>query len=182
MRMKRGVGWVAAIVCLALLSNSAESGQPPAQNDDVWAPLRFMLGTWDTTSSGQPGIGTGTREYRLVLRDRFIEIRTRATYPPQDKNPKGEVHEDVGFISYDRSRKTFVFRQFHAEGFVNIYVAEADNPPTFVTDAIENIPDGYRARELYRIVSPTEFVETFSLAAPGKDFAIYSETRLKKRR
>jgi len=111
-----------------------------------------------------------------------MEIRTRVTYPPQDKNPKGEVHEDVGFISNDRSRKTFVFRQFHAEGFVNSYVAQADNPLTFVTDAIENIPDGYRARELYRIVSPTEFVETFSLAEPGKDFAMYSETRLKKRR
>ena len=182
MRMKRGIGLVAAIVGLAMLSNSAESGQPPARNDDVWAPLRFMLGTWDTTSSGQSGTGTGTREYRLVLRERFIEIRTRATYPPQDKNPKGEVHEDVGFISYDRSRKTFVFRQFHAEGFVNTYVAQADNPLTFVTETIENLPDGYRAREIYRIASPNEFVETFSLAEPGKDFAMYSETRLKKQR
>ena len=182
MRMKRGVGLAAAILGLAIVSSRAESGQPPARNDDVWAPLRFMLGAWDTTSSGQPGNGAGTREYRLVLRDRFIEIRTRTTYPPQDKNPKGEVHEDVGFISYDRSRKTFVFRQFHAEGFVNTYVAQADSPLTFVTDAIENIPDGYRAREIYRIVSPTEFVETFSLAEPDKDFAIYSETRLKKRR
>jgi len=58
-----------AILGLAVLSNRAESGQSPTGNDDVWAPLRFMLGTWDTTSSGQPGIGTGTREYRLVLRD-----------------------------------------------------------------------------------------------------------------
>ena len=79
-----------------------------------------------------------------------------------------------GSISYDRSRKAFVFRQF--------YVAQADNPLTFATEAIENIPEGYRAREVYRIESPTEFVETFSLAEPGKDFAIYSETRLKKRR
>jgi hypothetical protein len=180
--MKRGAGLAAAMVGLAVLSTSAESGQPPAQNDDAWAPLRFTLGTWDTTSSGQPGSGTGTREYRLVLRDRFIEVRTRTTYPPQDNNPKGEVHEDVGFISYDRGRKMFVFRQFHAEGFVNTYVAPASNPLTFVSEAIENIPDGYRAREIYRIVSPSEFVETFSLAEPGKDFEMYSETRLKKRR
>jgi len=26
-----------------------------------------------------------------------------AIYPPQQKNPKGEVHEDLGFIGYDRA-------------------------------------------------------------------------------
>jgi hypothetical protein len=65
---------------------------------------------------------------------------------------------------------------------VNTYLAQADNPLTFMTAAIENIPDGYRARETYRIVSPTAFVETFELAEPGKDFVTYSETRLDKRR
>jgi hypothetical protein len=46
---------------------------------------------------------------------RFIESRTRVTYPPQEKNPKGEVHEDIGLISYDRRRNAFVLRQFHKE-------------------------------------------------------------------
>jgi hypothetical protein len=159
-----------------------EGAQLPVQSADVWAPLRFMLGMWDTTSSGQPGNGTGTREYRFVLDDRFIESRTRVTYPPQEKNPKGEIHEDIGLISYDRGRKAFVLRQFHKEGFVNTYAGTTDNPRVFTTEAIENIPAGFRARETYRVVSPTEFVEIFELAEPGKDFAIYSETRLKKRR
>jgi hypothetical protein len=35
-------------------------------------------------------------------------------------------------------------------------------------------------QEAYRILSPDEFVETFSLAAPGKDFEVYSETHLKR--
>lgn len=182
MHLGRVLKTCAAGLCLAILSAPAGGGQQPAQGGDTLAPLRFMLGTWDTTASGQPGIGTGTRDYRLVLRDRFIEVRNRITYPPQDKNPQGETHEDVGFISYDRARKTFVLRQFHGEGFVNTYVAPGDNPLAFVTDAIENIPDGYRARETYRIVSLTEFVETFAIAEPGKDFATYSETRLVKRR
>jgi hypothetical protein len=29
-------------------------------------------------------------------------------------------------------------------------------------------------------VSPREFVETFYLAPPGKDYSVYSEARLKK--
>jgi len=182
MRMRWVVLLFGAVASLLQGSTGSEGAQPQAQNADVWRPIRFMLGTWDTTSSGQPGNGTGTREYRLVLGDGFIECRTRVTYPPQDKNPKGEIHEDIGLISYDRTRKAFVLRQFHKEGFVNTYVAASDKPHVFTTEAIENIPSGFRARETYREVSPTEFVEVFELAEPGKDFAVYSETRLTKRR
>jgi hypothetical protein len=76
-----------------------------------------------------------------------------------------------------------VLRQFHVEGFVNQYVAEpADDPRTlrFVSESIENIPLGFRARETYRIVGPDEFIETFEMAEPGKDFEVYSEARLKR--
>jgi hypothetical protein len=50
-----------------------------------------------------------------------------------------------------------------------------------VTAAIENIPAGWRGRETHRIVSADEFVETFALAEPGKDFATYSETRFRRK-
>lgn len=60
-----------------------------------------------------------------MLNDRFIEVRNTSTYPPQDKNPKREVHDDIGYISVDGARKRLVLRQFHIEGFVNQYVEEA---------------------------------------------------------
>jgi len=87
-------------------------------------------------------------------------------------------------FSYDRSLKKLVLRQFHGEGFVNEYTLEAicddGRELEFVTIRIENIPPGWRAREVYRVISPDEVVETFSLAGPGKDFAVYSETRLRR--
>jgi hypothetical protein len=49
-----------------------------------------------------------------------------------------------------------------------------------ITVRIENFRDGWRAMESYRVVSPDEFVEAFSLAAPGKDFELYSEAHLKR--
>jgi hypothetical protein len=149
---------------------------------DKWAPLRFLLGSWEGTSSGQPGQGTVRRQYRLVLGEQFLEVRNTSTYPPQEKNPKGEVHEDVGFISYDRGRTSFVFRQFHVEGFVNTYVFQPgfSDRVVFTSEAIENIPAGWRARESYRVLSETEFVEVFELAEPGKEFQTYSEARLKR--
>ena len=148
--------------------------------EDRWGLLRGLLGTWEGTSSGQPGKGTVRREYRLVLGDRFIEVRNASTYPPQEKNPKGEAHEDRGFISFDAARKMFVFRQFHVEGFVNTYVAPRDaGPLVFTSEAIENIPAGWKARETYRL-DGDELVEVFELAEPGKEFTVYSETRLRR--
>lgn len=152
--------------------------------DDVWAPLRFLVGSWTGTGEGEPGISTVTRSYQLVLGDRFLEARNRSVYAPQEKNPKGEVHEDWGLFSYDRARKSFVLRQFHVEGYVNQYALDSSSDDgqtlTFVTESIENIPAGWRARETYRVLSADEFVEVFELAPPGGEYAPYSESHLKR--
>lgn len=79
-----------------------------------------------------------------------------------------------------------MLRQFHVEGFVNQYVADtvATSPDSIVfrSEAIENIPSGYRARETYRILGPDEFVERFEMAEPNGEFAIYSEARFKRKK
>lgn len=155
----------------------------PATKVDVWQPLTYFVGSWSGTSDGQPGKGTYARTYSHALNGKFINIKNKSTYAPQEKNPKGEVHEDWGMLSYDKARRRFVLRQFHIEGFVNQYVAEPTDDPSllrFVSESIENIPPGFRARETYRIVGPDEFIETFEMAEPGKDFAVYSEARLKR--
>lgn len=78
-----------------------------------------------------------------------------------------------------------MLRQFHVEGFVNQYVVSsisADRKTVvFETESIENIPPGWRARETYRILNENEFVETFELAQPGKEFAVYTENRFKRK-
>ena len=74
-----------------------------------------------------------------------------------------------------------MFRQFHTEGFVNTYVQQPtgdDKTIVFVSEAIENIPPGYRARETYTILNRDEFTERFEIAEPGKEFELYSEARL----
>ncbi len=156
------------------------------RSEDHWAPFKFFLGTWEGTGKGKPGEGRLEREYRLVLGRKFVEIRNRSTYEPQESNPEGEVHEDVGYVSYDAGRETFVLREFHVEGFVNQYVLDSiqDDGKTFVfvTENIENIPPGWRARTTYRILNEDEFTETFDLAGPEKDFDCYIENHLRRRR
>jgi hypothetical protein len=156
--------------------------QTPTQPDRFEA-LRFFLGAWEGEGAGKPGKSKVNREYTLVLDGRFIEVRNRSLYAPQEGNP-GEDHRDIGYISFDSARGKHVLRQFHVEGFVNQYVHESTSEDgktlTFVTEAIENIPPGWRARETYILTGPDELVERFELAEPGKDFELYSETRLRR--
>jgi len=58
----------------------------------------------------------------------------------------------------------------------------AKNKMVFVSESIENIAPGWRARETYLILNENEFIERFELAEPGKDFVLYSEAHLKRTR
>jgi len=171
------------IAALVLFSSLA-----PAQTttrSDSWEPIRALVGTWEGTGKGQPGDSKVQREYRLVLNDKFLHVQNKSTYEPQPKNPKGEVHEDWGMISFDKGRKKFVLRQFHVEGFVNQFVMNSsDDGKTivFTSESIENIPAGYRARETYKIVGADEFIEIFEIAEPGKDFEVYSENHFRRKK
>ncbi|HTM20650.1 MAG TPA: heme-binding beta-barrel domain-containing protein [Kofleriaceae bacterium] len=150
--------------------------------DDELAALAWLVGRWRGTGHGEPGDATVERSYRFVLRGRFLEVDDKSTYKPQPANPQGEVHEDHGLISHDRGRKLLVLRQFHGEGFVNQYALDSatDNTWVFESEAIENIPDGYRARETIRRLGPDRFEETFEIAEPDAAFAVYSQATLER--
>ena len=169
---------------LAFLLPLQTSPSPrPSAAPDPWAPLRFMAGAWSGESDGQPGKGTVTRTYRFVLGDKFLYEQNVSTYPPQPANEKGEVHEHWSLFSYDRARGVLVLRQFHQEGFVNQYAMQAGRPAgtvVFESEALENVPAGWKARETYEVVSPDAFTETFELARAGGAYEVYGRTRFRR--
>ena len=174
---------LALVAILVLSTDTSESRTQSTPAPDPFARLEFLLGRWEGTSEGKPGKGTVRREYSRALNRRFIRLQNRNEYPPQLQNAKGEIHEDEGFFSYDRARKRIVLRQFHVEGFVNQYVEEPGTTSpgiVFTTEAIENIPSGWRARETYVVHGPDEFEEIFELSEAGKPFEVYSRARLKR--
>jgi hypothetical protein len=172
------------LVLLLLLVPSFLFGQT-SRKDSIWLPLKPFIGEWSGEGGGGPGQGKYERSYQSVLNKNFIEIRNKSTFQPTDKNPKGEVHEDLGYFSYDKGLKKFKLRQYHIEGFVNEYVLDSISPNkktlVFLTYEIENIPKGFKAKETYRILSENEIEETFELAEPGKPFEIYSKVLLKRK-
>ena len=169
----------AALLLIAIGRPAAQDTAPPGGLDR----LNPLIGRWEGTTDGQPGTGTVSREYAFALNSRFIRVVNRSEYPPQPKNPKGEVHLDEGFFGFDRARKRVVFRQFHVERFVIQYVEDTESTAArivFASEAIENVPAGYRARETYVMHGPDDMEEVFELAAAGKPFEVYSRTRLKR--
>ena len=178
-----GIQRIAMLLVIAFLGAPVGAQESGGSKPDPFAPLRFFAGTWRGDQAGQPGRGTAERTYQFILNDRFLQETNTSTYPPKERSNNGEVHHHMSMISYDTARKLFVFRQFHTEGFVNTYVQQptADlKTIVFVSEAIENVPAGYRARETYAILSRDEFTERFEIAEPGKDFEVYSEARLKR--
>jgi hypothetical protein len=146
-------------------------------------PLARFIGTWRGEGDGEPGHSTVERSYEPALGGTYLMVRHQSVYAPQPKNPKGETHNDIGFFSFDRRRKLAVYRQFHVEGFVNQFTAPADalgaDTFTFSSEAIENVPPDYRARETYTW-NGGGFEEFFEIAEPGKDYIVYSRNRFTK--
>lgn len=169
-----------AIVVLLIASAAVADDKKP----DPWQPIRFMVGQWQGTVTGASGTGIVTRSYQLVLDDRFIQEHNTSTYAPTYKNPKGEVHEHLGMVSYDRQRKALMMRQFHPESFVNLYALNAsaskDGLLVFESEDFENFDDAWKAKETYEVISEDEFFETFELAPPGKSFEVYSRNHFKR--
>lgn len=169
-----------------LFACAIASAQTTPPKPDAWQPMKYFVGTWEGTGKGESGDSKVEREYKFTLNNKFLQVTHRSSYAPQEKNPKGELHDDLGFFSYDKARKQLVFRQFHVESFVIQYLVRSisDDGKTIVLDSesIENVPKGMRSRETFKILNDNEFTETFEIAEAGKDFVVYAANRFKRRK
>ena len=170
------------VVVFFLLSLLAFAVQ--GEDIDVWEPLRYLEGVWVGQGDGMSGVSTVTQEYRFILNGKFLSVDTRSEFNPQEKNPKGEIHEDIGFFSFDGSRKKFILRGFYSEGFVNQYIGDIlvdGKTINFETEVIENAPPGTRAKLVLKKISDNEMEESFFVAWPDRDFSCMNTNRLKRK-
>ena len=153
----------------------------PQEKDDIWASFRFLEGKW---IDEKPGVSKVTQVYEFMFNEKYLQMRTRAVFEPTEKMPKGDVHEDLGIFSYDQARKTFVFRQFHVEGFVIEYVLEKRDEKTeeltFISEMIENAPPGTKAKEIFMFINKDEIEQSFHVAWPEQDYVCFALNKLKR--
>lgn len=168
------------IVFLILLSVSsaslAQSGLERFEN---------LVGKWEGTGEGFGNAQSKiTAEYTWLMKKQYIEIKHWSEFDPTPQNPEGEIHEDLGIISFDKARNVVVFRQYHNEGFFNEYVLNESKSNAeilvFETERIENFVPGGRARFTIKIFSGKEIETTFDVGFPGKEMACYGANHLIK--
>ena len=168
-----GLSLLAAPAACATPPTSAPADAPPL--DARLGALQRFVGHWRGAAEGEPGTGTVDREYTPILAGKFLEERNESRYQ------SGEIPHHIAYWSFDRRRGRFVLRQFHQESFVNQFAATtadfANGQLVVESESIENIPQGYRARETYRFSSADAFEEIFEIAEPNADFQVYSHNR-----
>jgi hypothetical protein len=169
---------------LSSIAGAQSNAPAPQKVADLWAPFRYFVGTWQGQGDGKGGVSKGKLSFQFILREKFLQSKNETRFDPQEKNPKGETHEDFGVFSYDQARACYVYRQFHVEGFVNQYICKKvlDDGKTFifVSERLENLPPEMKARLTYKILNPNEFQMTFDLAMPGADYECYSTGVMKR--
>jgi hypothetical protein len=167
---------------MLVASASPNHGAP---RQDLWDLVRVFEGEWTGTAEGRFGSGTVHRSYAFVLNGTYLQEKNTTVYAPQDDNETGEVHDHWSFFSFDEARGVLVLRQLHDEGIVNQFVLSHEltegNRFAFDSEYIENFTDGWRAREMYTMLSTDEFVEEFYLASPGGEWELFVRNRLKRK-
>lgn len=161
---------------LLLLANALNAQNNPLEK------FSDLIGKWNGTGSvSETSESVIHSEFNWVMNKKYIEVKNHSEFKPTAQNPQGEIHDDVGFISFDRARKKFVFRQFHVEGFVNHYILNdslsVGSKFVFESEIIENFVPGGKAR--YTLILNSGNLETlFDIAMPGKEYACYGQNHL----
>jgi hypothetical protein len=143
-------------------------------SQDHFKDFDFLIGKWQGVETGVAGDGIGFRTYEYDLNKYVIVEKNISTFPKSENKPRGEVHRDFGVTSYNSNDSAIVFREFHVEGFTNIYVLDKETSTeekfVFITREIENNPGNWKVRLTLYKISDTEFDETFEIATDGENF------------
>ncbi|MGZ8348060.1 MAG: hypothetical protein ACXWUP_13205 [Allosphingosinicella sp.] len=165
---------LAILILLCALAPGGASAAPASA--DPLAAISWLVGNWAGVGEGQPGTSTSSRHAERIHDNHFIRVEARSVYPAQQANPSGEVHTSLDLWSFDRRRDRLVMRQFDSLGFVSTYVqdraASVDSRLVLVSEGLENVPTGWRARYTYEHVGSGEYRELFELDS-GRGYELY---------
>ena len=151
-----------SMAALATLLSSALAtiavASPPAE----FEPFSFLIGEWNASGSGQPGVGTGTAVFSRGLQDRVIVRTSYAEYAAAAGKPASRhddfmvIYPDAGVVRAD---------YYDSEGHVIRYSARSPGAgqAVFLSEAVAGEP-GFRLS--YKLEGGVLKGE-FAIAPPG---------------
>ena len=147
--------------------------------------IEYFSGNWSSVQEACVGIGKADRIYQMVVDSNYLHINNTAYFEPDSINKTGDDHHDWGLFSYNRIKKKIILREFNSEGFVIHYILDSISEDgkiyTFLSEFIENLPEGWQAKTTITIMSDNGFDELFQIAKPGGEFKTYVKSRWVKK-
>lgn len=148
--------------------------------------FEMLAGKWEGNGEGFGNAKSKiTAEYAWLMNKQYMEIKHRSVFEPTQQNQEGEIHEDIGIISFDKAENAVVFRQYHTEGYMNEYILNdslsTSDVLVFETREIENFVPGGKARFTIKILSDHELETVFDVGFPGREMACFGTNRLVKK-
>ncbi len=166
------------VVLSVLLASHPEfvSSQESAKSkEDVWAPLRPLVGKWEGKGKVPKGEADQQVEWKFIFGGKYLQATSLSV-------AVGDRHQDVGYFSYDRARKKFIYREFLSEGYVNTYVARFSDDKktiTLTSESIENGPPTMKALVKIKI-DGDKLSNTLSLGMGDKPMKVCVEGKLRR--
>jgi len=164
----------------AAKSQTQPQAQPPA-TPDPWAGIRFLIGSWETKTTGGAAQAQAAAVYtfRLELRDHILARHSRsgACVNPDDAECQ---HNDLLYIYPEGGAGSFKAIYFDNEGHILHYDLSIPKPGTavFLSDAAQ---PGAQYRLTYTLLDGVMSGQ-FEMKLPGQtDFVSYLEWSGKQR-
>jgi hypothetical protein len=168
-------------IAILILSLIFTVGQSNGQSNS-FEKINFIIGEWSGTGSGFGNNKSKIESsFQLIMDGKYIEVKNESRFEPTEKNPEGEHHIDKGFISYDNSRESIIFRQFNNEGYYNQYVLNDSisngSILVFETEFIENFVPNGKAKWTIRKISENEIETVFDVSF-GNEYSCFGTNKL----
>jgi len=146
-----------------------------------WDQLQFLIGSWSSPVSGQPGQGvSGSTTFSYDLDKNIIVRKSRAEFAPEPGETKGLVHEDLLVIYQQDGESKSRAIYFDNEGHIIHYTLTfPDKQPAvvFESEASRTSP---QARLVYETTADGGLVTEFFVAAPGGQLLSHAKGIVKR--
>ena len=136
-----------------------------------WRDFDRLVGKWSGTGTESGSTLAVTQTWEWVYDGKFLRLTTHMVATGDDGTR--EVRENVGYLSFDNDRLSFVFRQFFSAGYVAAYdvlVKDGGSVIDFGERAAESA-GGVRARMMITFRGDDSYDQEIDLAFPRRDFA-----------
>ena len=135
-----------------------------------WSDFDGLVGKWSGTGTESGYTLDVTQTWERIYDGKFLRLTTHMVATAEDGTQ--EVRENVGYLSFDNDRLSFVFRQFFSPGYVAAFDVLVKDDGKLIDFGVREAESagGILARMTIRFTGDDAYEQEIELAFPRRDF------------